>query len=442
MIRQILPIVLELLLFYFLIGHVLVRHILPKRRRNALMVRDFHHHASKLRTINSDVLSAQALAGLDGVIANLRQFRKTGDFDSEKTAIAVRTADESIEQLVPKRYRKRGVVAEYLEILVVALGVAFGIRAIFFQPFKIPTGSMQPTLYGIHFMSEPDLAMPNAVTRAFHFIHNSRRYVDVSVADPGMVRGIRSAKSPLPMLFPRTAVVIGTREYILPGKQVDAVKCNRKLAVWYAAASRGQNLPVRFEAGEVLARGYLVAGDHVFVNRTSLNFSEPVRGDITVFMTDGIVYNGNELRKRGRYYIKRLVGMPGDRIRIDDEGRLEVSEKGGDDFRVVDAGDNRAFARIFGRDGGYHGYVSRMGPTQEYLREGDTFTVPDDHYFMLGDNSRSSLDSRFWGAVPRRNLVGKAAMVWWPATRRWGFVDSVEPDEDYFRKSTSSGRVE
>lgn len=52
---------------------------------------------------------------------------------------------------------------------------------------------------------------------------------------------------------------------------------------------------------------------------------------------------------------------------------------------------------------------------------------PPDHYFMLGDNSEFSLDSRFFGPVPRRNLVGKAWLVFWPFSRRWGIADRQGP---------------
>jgi signal peptidase I len=46
---------------------------------------------------------------------------------------------------------------------------------------------------------------------------------------------------------------------------------------------------------------------------------------------------------------------------------------------------------------------------------------------MLGDNSKFSEDSRYWGFVPRRNIVGKALFVFWPISRRWGFTDTTPP---------------
>ena len=58
---------------------------------------------------------------------------------------------------------------------------------------------------------------------------------------------------------------------------------------------------------------------------------------------------------------------------------------------------------------------------------GSEYVVPEDHYFMMGDNSQFSLDSRFFGAVPRENLVGKAWIVFWPFSRRWGRIDRVGP---------------
>ena len=76
--------------------------------------------------------------------------------------------------------------------------------------------------------------------------------------------------------------------------------------------------------------------------------------------------------------------------------------------------------------GGFPGHAHMPG--YRYLRNSfDSFNVPQERYFMLGDNSENSLDSRYWGSVPRENLVGTALWVWWPFSRRWGLVDRVEP---------------
>jgi signal peptidase I len=58
---------------------------------------------------------------------------------------------------------------------------------------------------------------------------------------------------------------------------------------------------------------------------------------------------------------------------------------------------------------------------------GVEYTVPEDHYLMLGDNSRFSMDSRYFGPVPRRNLIGRAWLVFYPFSRRVGVVDRNEP---------------
>ena len=64
-------------------------------------------------------------------------------------------------------------------------------------------------------------------------------------------------------------------------------------------------------------------------------------------------------------------------------------------------------------------------PCGYYLQTPDAeFVVPKDEYFMLGDNTKYSSDSRIWGTVPRRNIVGKAFLVFWPFSRRWGLADS------------------
>lgn len=143
-----------------------------------------------------------------------------------------------------------------------------------------------------------------------------------------------------------------------------------------------------------------------------------------VFVTDGLV-NPDGRGFGGRFYIKRLVGLPGDELLIRDH-KLLVREPGATSFRVLDETDDPGFARVHSCRGYYHGYANMPG--SQYLRNGnDIFKVPEGHYFMLGDNSENSLDSRYWGTVPRQNLVGTALVVWWPFSRRWGTVDRVEP---------------
>ena len=442
-VRFILPILLGLLLLYFLVGQVLVRRLLPQKRRLALMVRDYRRHVRKLRVVHMDLLDDDTLRGLAGLSDRLSSFEQAAAFTEEQTAAEIHHADEEVAKLLPAKLRKRGFVEEYLEIILVALAVAFGFRAVFLQPFKIPTGSMQPTLYGIHFVAIREEPLPGKAVRFLQYLHQSRRYADVTVRSDGFVRAVRPAKSMVPLLFPKTAVRIGSRDYVLPGRPVDAVKCNDKLQTFYDATRRGTAVAIPFQSGEKLARGYLVSGDHVFVNRMAFNFQDPRRGDVTVFRTEGIKLGGRPLN--GNYYIKRLVGLPGDEIRIDEENKLYVRRPGEDHFSVVGESLKKNFGRIYSGEGGYHGYVHMNfpgSPCKYLLDADDTFTVPEDSYFMLGDNSRHSLDSRFWGTVPRENLVGRASLVWWPASRRWGPVDIVEPDPAVAERVRSSGRVE
>ncbi len=309
-----------------------------------------------------------------------------------------------------------GFVKEWLELLIVVFGVVMGARALFLQPFKIPTGSMQPTLNGINFEHDDAAAYINPLQRLHRYVNHSWRYVDAEIEQDGAVTSL-SRHNPF-FFFPYTKLKIGDTEYKLPGepgKVLDYTGINSR--------QHGSNF---FRRGETLARGYLELGDHLFVDRVSLNFVEPKRGDVTVFTTDGIRdKNGQALR--GRFYIKRLVGLPKDELRIAGR-RLYVKRPGEQQFALVDAGFHKAFDRIYSFHGGYRGYSNPQHESCQFLcEEGDTFTLDEDEYFLLGDNSENSQDSRYWGVVPRRNIIGRAVFVYWPFTRRWGPVDTVAP---------------
>ena len=132
-----------------------------------------------------------------------------------------------------------------------------------------------------------------------------------------------------------------------------------------------------------------------------------------VFTTEGIRRIEAMLRVQGiegsQYYIKRCVGVGGDSLRIDPP-YLYVNGK------VIRG---KAFDRIYSMANGYSGYTLVDG----YLSSPeDVYKIAKDHFWAMGDNSAHSLDSRYWGAVPRKNLVGAALFVYWPFTKRWGLI--------------------
>ena len=154
------------------------------------------------------------------------------------------------------------------------------------------------------------------------------------------------------------------------------------------------------------------------MERVSIYFRGIKRGDVAVFNTEDITSENQALG--GYYYIKRIVGLPGDTVRIDGN-ILKIRKKGETEFRTA-AELHPGFAKTDSMKGGYHGHLA-----DGILADGLEVTVPNNHYFALGDNTSNSLDGRHWGFIPRRNMIGLAVNVFWPVTRRWGFVDTQEP---------------
>lgn len=142
-------------------------------------------------------------------------------------------------------------------------------------------------------------------------------------------------------------------------------------------------------------------GDRVLVNKYIYSLSEPKRGDIIVFKTVNI--QGLDPRKD---YIKRLAGLPGDVLQIKD-GLIYVNGKNLQEpkiFSEIYYTNTNTMERPFGREG-------------QYGLEDTKIEVPKNNYFVLGDNSPVSRDSRYWGFVPKENLVGKAFLTYWPIKR-------------------------
>ena len=131
---------------------------------------------------------------------------------------------------------------------------------------------------------------------------------------------------------------------------------------------------------------------------------DPARWDVIVFTTRGI----NGTGELPRHFVKRVVGLPGETLEIRD-GEIVV------DGEVVPKP-----AAIAGTCY-YENAVPDGDGKPRYGRPGQTFTVPEGHYFVLGDNSADSLDGRVWGFVPRENVRGRALVRYTPA---WPFYEA------------------
>lgn len=132
-------------------------------------------------------------------------------------------------------------------------------------------------------------------------------------------------------------------------------------------------------------RPTLLEGDRLMVNKFIYRFKEPQAGDI-------IVFRYPEDPKRA--FIKRLVGKPNDEVEIR-YGRVYINGK------VLNQPD------VFTQ----HYYYNRAGYGNGRI------VVPKDSYYVLGDNSASSRDSRYWGFVPKSFVLGKAMFIYWPVDR-------------------------
>lgn len=161
------------------------------------------------------------------------------------------------------------------------------------------------------------------------------------------------------------------------------------------------------EVGDQILVNKFIFGPTVWPWEEALLPARPLRsGDIAVFRlpTDS-----------SRFFVKRCLGLPGDKIEIEDKALLingEPREEGG----YVVHSDERVYQRSLFLDDGYR-KRDNFGP----------FFVPRQHYFCLGDNRDESNDSRFWGPVPRGHLEGRPVLVLWSKNRDEGALRSLRP---------------
>ena len=355
-------------------------------------------HARRLLHRRRDVLNASATADITSEIDGLE--RAIADRDEQ----AVRDKSEHLDTVFSKAQPALPDAGwrENCEVLLVAFVLAIAIRAYFLQPFKIPTGSMEPTLNGIVAHPVPvNEVLPGVVTGAFQSLWLGRSYVDaVSKVDDEIV-GMETEKRLGFFEYTRILCASG-RNYLV---HAPAATLQRPPS----SDGFGVVMGREYRAGEPIAHGYVDTGDQVFVDKFTYNFRLPRREDVFVFNTGGITgIRLDDPLVKSEFYIKRLAGLPGDNLRIA-HPQLFINGM---------LANGPEYARVMSAKNGYRGYSNTVGV---YLRSAsETFSVPLNSYFALGDNSYNSADSRQWGIVPAENVVGRGLFVYWPFTHHWG----------------------
>lgn len=127
--------------------------------------------------------------------------------------------------------------------------------------------------------------------------------------------------------------------------------------------------------------------DYLLTDKISYRLGVPKRDDIIIFLAP---------KNEDYDYIKRVIGLPGEKVSLNENNQVLI--------------DNQILTEP---------YLPEETKTYggNFLEIGETITVPEDQYFVLGDNRNHSSDSRDWGFVPKENIIGKAWLRYWPLSR-------------------------
>jgi signal peptidase I len=349
-------------------------------------------HAQKFLRYKRDVLDPATAEEIGSAMAGLEAALRERDRKQAETR--AEELDAKLHKLMPVNWEAHW--RENCEVILVAIVVAIGIRSFFLQPFKIPTGSMQPTLNGIigHPMAA-SASLPGLPQQICEFVLRGRNYVNAVSCENDKLLQVEPKK--FLFFFTFSKLRFQHQEFLL---YAPPVTLRQDFNVF----------PERvYHPGEIIARGTIDTGDQVFVDKFTYNFVKPHRGDVFVFRTDHISGISADAESGQPFYIKRLAGVPGDTLRIDPP-KLYVDGKIADGY---------GFERVMAAKDGYRGY----GLGRDYLAQPNrSFTVPAHSYFAMGDNSYNSYDSRYWGPVPEENLVGRGLLVYWPFIPHFGLI--------------------
>jgi len=182
----------------------------------------------------------------------------------------------------------------------------------------------------------------------------------------------------------------------------------------------------------------LLIGDHVFVNRIQFaprsSWVGPLLPYRDVHFQDIVVFLHPDPPQAGTYVVKRIIGVPGDRIHLRNgvvyRNGVALNEPYIDHDRDNPADDYRNnFPAVPPSEG--EGLSAKwMDELSSHIDGGD-LVVPPGQYYAMGDHRGVSLDSRYWGFIPKENVIGRPMFIYW----------SFETPEDQYRKTEWSDRL-
>jgi signal peptidase I len=376
-------------------------------------------HVWHILCAQRDLLSPSAIEKVTAALQNLQK-ACAGRLDKN----ALRDRMSNLETVANKWLMPYPSAAfrENVEVLLVAIVVAMGIRTFFIQPFKIPTGSMQPTLYGITHenLTGQNVETPGFLRRLSSYWIDGVSYKHVTAKVDGTVTHLDEAPTRFLLfnLWQRFQLGGVTHTVWFPPenlwRRVLIRDDNGGLVPLVDPYGRTSLQEKNFKAGEDVINLKVNSGDHLFVDRLTYNFRAPKRGEIIVFETKNIP--AMQPDQQGQFYIKRLVALGGEKVRIGDDRHVYINGQ------RLDASTPH-FEKVYSfdpakppADSQYSGHVNDhgRGVAPLFLNEETVREVPPGQYMVMGDNTVNSSDSRTWGSFPKENVIGRSFFVYWP----------------------------
>jgi signal peptidase I len=204
----------------------------------------------------------------------------------------------------------------------------------------------------------------------------------------------RLAREPLPVeyaksFFPVLLIVFLLRSFLVEPFQIPT----------------GSMIPT-LEVGDfILVNKYAYGVRLPIIGTKIMDVDEPDRGEVMVFIPPHV----------DQYYIKRVVGLPGDTVRYENKDLYINGEMVAREYVqpvTVDTSVGELTGTLYSERLGEVEHPAQFIDAVPANRSRTTWIIPPGHYFMMGDNRDNSADSRVWGPVPETNIVGKAIAVW------------------------------